>query len=156
MIHVRGAGPVDARSMAELLNDIIAKGGTTAMTDPVSRADLVEWMQCFAGRNAWFLAEDSEGTLLGFQWVEPKETLPPEACDIATFTRLGRVRLGTGTALFETTRNAAKLLGYQWINATIRADNGGGLAYYQSRGFETYRTHTDGAFDKVSKRYDLT
>ena len=48
-----------------------------------------------------------------------------------------------------------------WINAEIRADNAGGLIYYQSRGFEDYgriegRRLADGTVvDKVLKRFDL-
>ncbi|MEM7596482.1 MAG: GNAT family N-acetyltransferase [Pseudomonadota bacterium] len=161
MMHVRAAGPMDARAMAELLGEIIEKGGTTAMTEPVSRDDLVGWMRHYSGQNAWFLAEDNEGGLLGFQWIEPKDSLPRGACDIATFTRVGRIRLGTGSALFEATRRAAMDLGYDWINATIRADNSGGLAYYQSRGFETYQTQRDVPLangervDRVKKRFNL-
>ena len=154
MIHVRRAGVLDTGPMAELLNEIIAQGGTTAMTRMVKRGDLAQWMQFHAGRNAWFVAEAANGVLLGFQWIEPKDTLPAEACDISTFTQIGRTRLDTGTALFEATRNAAKDLGYTWINATIRAENEGGLAYYQSRSFETY--HLPGADPhRITKRYNL-
>ncbi|MDA0924273.1 MAG: GNAT family N-acetyltransferase, partial [Proteobacteria bacterium] len=51
--------------------------------------------------------------------------------------------------------------GYHWINATIRADNTGGLIYYQSRGFRDWRHLTDQRLangmrvDKICKRYDL-
>jgi GNAT superfamily N-acetyltransferase len=113
-------------------------------------------------KSAWHVAEDDTGNILGFQFLEPHPDLPPEACDIASFVRLGKTGLGVGSKLFEASRLAAKSLGYQWINATIRADNGGGLAYYQSRGFEDYAHHPqqrlgNGALvDKVSKRYDLT
>ncbi len=161
MIHVRRAGPLDTASMAELLNEIIEQGGTTAITKKVTRGDLTDWMRHYSGRNAWFLAEDDAGELLGFQWVEPNDSIPVEACDISTFSRVGHTRLGCGTALFEATKIAARDLGYQWINATIRNDNEGGLAYYQSRGFETYRTNTgvhlaNGlVVDKIRKRYDL-
>ena len=57
---------------------------------------------------------------------------------------------------------AARRLGYTWINATIRADNEGGLAYYQSRGFETYQIVRDVPLaggqrvDRVKKRFDLS
>ena len=121
MMHVRAAGPMEARAMAGLLGEIIEKGGTTAMTEPVSRDDLVGWMRHYSGQNAWFLAEDNEGGLLGFQWIEPKSGLPSEACTIATFTRVVRSRLGTGSALFEATRKAAAQLGYSWINEIGRA-----------------------------------
>lgn len=161
MIHVRRAGPIDTGPMATLLNEVIEKGGTTALTEPVARGDLTDWIRHFNGRNAWFLAEDAEGALLGFQWIEPKDSLPTDACDIATFTQIGRTRLGCGSALFEATRTAARRLGYAWINATIRADNSGGLAYYQSRGFETYQRHlgvqlaNGETVDRVSKRFQL-
>ena len=160
-LHIRRAGPLDAGPMAELLNQIIARGGTTAMTSPVTRTTLAEWMAADAPRSAWHLAEDDAGALLGFQYVHPHPRLPPDACDIATFVRLGRTGLGTGSALFDATRAAARALGYAWINATIRADNAGGLAYYQSRGFETFHTAHDvplgtgQRIDRISKRYDL-
>jgi len=70
--------------------------------------------------------------------VSPEDYLPTEAVDISTFVQVGRTGLGIGSALFKATQKAAKALGYTWINANIRADNEGGLIYYQSRGFEDY------------------
>ena len=161
MIHIRQAGLLDARDAAELLNAIIARGGTTAHTGVLSREDIVGWMTRYPGQSAWYVAENASGTLLGFQFIEPHPDLPPEACDIASFVRLGQTGLGIGSKLFEATCRAARDLGYTWINATIRADNTGGLAYYQSRGFEDYALHPEKELangqvvDKVSKRFDL-
>lgn len=45
---------------------------------------------------------------------------------------------GVGSALFPATRAAAEELGLEFINATIRADNVGGLAYYAKLGFQLY------------------
>lgn len=162
MITIRRAGKLDARQMAELLDAIIEKGGTTAHTSRVSRDTILEWMQRAPAQSAWHVAEDVSGEILGFQFIEPYPDLPPDACDIASFVRLGKTGLGVGSKLFEASRKAAKDLGYLWINATIRTDNTGGLAYYQSRGFETYAHHSaqrlaNGELvEKVSKRYDLT
>lgn len=161
MIHIRQAGLLDAREAAELLNAIIARGGTTAHTGALSREDIVEWMTRYPGQSAWYVAENDSGTLLGFQFIEPHPDLPPEACDIASFVRLSQTGLGIGSKLFEATSRAARDMGYTWINATIRADNTGGLAYYQSRGFEDYAQHpqrklaTGQVVDKVSKRFEL-
>jgi L-amino acid N-acyltransferase YncA len=160
-VTVRRAGPLDARPMAELLSEIIAAGGTTAMTDPVSTEDLRGWMVQRPDHAAWHLAEDTSGDVMGFQWIEPAAYLPEEAAEIATFVRRGRTGLGIGSALFDRTKQAARALGYRWINANIRADNTGGLVYYQSRGFEDYDTLRavqlgDGrTVDKILKRYDL-
>ncbi|MBA84154.1 MAG: GNAT family N-acetyltransferase [Rhodobacteraceae bacterium] len=158
---IRRAGPMDAGAMADLLNQIIRKGGTTAYTEPVSRAFVMQKMANAPRGSAWHVAEDDTGALLGFQWIAPNPDLPPEAADIATFVRLGKTGLGTGSKLFEATKSAALALGYTWINATIRADNAGGLIYYQSRGFEDYHRLKDirlgngQIVDKICKRYDL-
>ncbi|WP_323768428.1 GNAT family N-acetyltransferase [Antarctobacter sp.] len=147
--------------MAGLLNEIIEAGGTTAIIRPVTADDLRTWMTRRPERAAWHLAENEGGAVMGFQWIEPADYLPVDAAEIATFARLGQTGLGIGSALFRATEKAARTLGYQWINANIRADNAGGLAYYQSRGFEDYGKKTgvrleDGqTVDKVLKRYDL-
>ncbi|KUF09521.1 GNAT family N-acetyltransferase [Pseudoponticoccus marisrubri] len=161
MITCRPAGPLDARPLAELINEIIEAGGSTALTTLFTPQSMRDWMTRAEGRAAWTLAEDESGTVLGFQCIEPAEYLPEEAVEIATFARRGRTGLGIGSALFERTKAAARALGYAWINANIRADNAGGLAYYQSRGFEDYAikrgVDIGGGLtvDKVFKRYDL-
>ena len=157
---VRRAGTMDARAIAELLNEVIRVGGTTAITKEVGPSDIATLMQ-ERPRNAWHLAEDLQGELLGFQWIDQIDSLPPEAASIATFARVGRTGLGIGSALFEESKKAARALGYTWINADIRSDNSGGLIYYQSRGFEDYGRKTgvvleDGTVvNKTLKRYDL-
>ncbi|MFD0859371.1 GNAT family N-acetyltransferase [Roseovarius aquimarinus] len=161
MITVRRATPLDAPPMAELLNQIIEKGGTTAHTRPVTSRDMGGMMETAPDRSAWHVALNAEGALRGFQYIEPTSHLPPEACDIATFVQLGRTGLGIGSALFKVTAKAAKALGYVWINASIRADNEGGLIYYQSRGFRDYarRENVELAsgqrVDKILKRYEI-
>lgn len=159
-ITIRRAGPLDARPMAELLNEIIAIGGTTAITEPATTDSFRTYME-ESRRSAWHLAEDAGGEVLGFQWINQIESLPPEAASIATFSKVGKTKLGIGSKLFAVTVQAARDLGYTWINADIRADNQGGLTYYQSRGFETYATKTGVTLpcglvvDKVLKRFDL-
>ena len=159
MMHLRRAGSLDAAAMAKLLNAIIAKGGTTAMVTPVTAEEMSRNM-ALPG-SAWHLAEDATGALKGFQWIEPHPDLPEGGVDVATFVQLGATGLGTGSALFEATKKAARALRYRHIHAIIRADNAGGLAYYQSRGFEDFRVLpgsrlADGTLvDKIWKRYDL-
>jgi L-amino acid N-acyltransferase YncA len=162
LITVRPAHPLDAREMAEILNAIIAIGGTTAMTGMIDAAYFVNRMRSAPDASAWHVAETEEGEIVGFQWIAPGgDYLPPEAAEIATFARPGQQGLGIGSKLFEATRAAAKRLGYRWINANIRADNGGGLIYYQSRGFEDYgriegyRMADGTVVDKVLKRLEL-
>ncbi len=159
MIHIRKAGSLDATAMADLLNEVIAEGGTTAITEPVTAAYFENWMN--TPKSIWTLAEDDAGELLGFQWVTPLESEPGLVAEIATFARVGRTGLGIGSALFDATRADCVAIGYDWIRANIRADNVGGLIYYQSRGFEDYgriagyRMPNGQIVDKVLKRFEL-
>jgi L-amino acid N-acyltransferase YncA len=158
-ITIQKGSTVDLRQTAELLNEIIAIGGTTAMTKPMSRDDLEGWLMANQDCSTWHVALTEDGTLLGFQWIGPWGDLPPEACGIGTFVKAGRT--GIGTKLFEASVKAARALGYTWMDAEIRADNEGGLAYYQSRGFENYKRKDRVVLDngtevsKIHKRYDL-
>ena len=161
MIHVRPAIALDASSMADLLNPIIEEGSTTALATKVTGTDLADWM-AEKGRAAWHVAVNNAEKVVGFQWIAAgTDYLPSEAAEIATFVEVGQTGLGIGSKLFDATRKAAKDLGYTWINANIRADNEGGLIYYQSRGFvdygriEGYEMANGQIVDKILKRYDL-
>ncbi|MDP2520421.1 GNAT family N-acetyltransferase [Shimia thalassica] len=160
-LSIRPGASADIRQVADLLNEIIADGGTTALTEPMTRDALEGWLFDNADRSTWHVAIDDTGEMLGFQWIGIWPELPPEACDIGTFVKTGRSGFGIGSALFEATKKAAVDLGYDWINANIRADNSGGLAYYQSRGFRDWGQLdnielADGTkVNKTLKRYDL-
>ncbi|GAA6209682.1 hypothetical protein NBRC116601_29750 [Cognatishimia sp. WU-CL00825] len=157
---IRQAGSMDCRAISDLLNEVIEVGGTTAYTNAVTAQYVHAKMQS-EKRNAWHLAENETGDILGFQWIAQADYLPTDAAEIATFARIGKTGLGIGSKLFEATKAAAISLGYTWINANIRSDNSGGLIYYQSRGFEDYGTQkgiklADGSIvDKVLKRFNL-
>lgn len=157
---VRRGAELDLRAVADLLNEIIAAGGTTALTEPLSRQQVWDWLSADAGKSVWHVAE-IDGDILGFQWIGPFANLPPEACEIGTFVKQGKTGLGIGSALFEATKGAARAMGYTWINAIIRADNTGGLIYYQSRGFRPYdrtkavKLGNGQVVDKIAKRFDL-
>lgn len=160
-ISIQQGTPFDLRQTAALLNEIITIGGTTALTEPLTGDALEGWLMADPGRAIWHVAQDNAGQVLGFQWIGPFEGLPPEACEIGTFVKTGHSGMGIGSRLFDATKSAGRKMGYHWINAEIRADNEGGLIYYQSRGFETYDRKTnvtlqDGTtVDKIVKRYDL-
>ena len=105
------------------------------------------------------IAEDeATGSLCGFQALERDPQLPEGWADIATFARVEPKVPGVGTALFAATKRRAAELGLIALNATIRADNTSGLAFYSKMGFEDYRVTKgvplkDGTpVDRVSKR----
>lgn len=161
-ITIRPATDADAPGMAELLNEVIEIGGTTAYTDRITSDYLIGRMAEAPGASAWHIALNDAGVCVGFQWITTAAYLPAEACEIATFAKAGQTGLGIGTKLFAATRAAASSLGYKWINANIRSDNESGLAYYTAKGFKDYDNQigvqlSNGILvDKTLKRYDLS
>lgn len=156
---IRPALPADVAAMTALLNEIIAFGGTTVHQRPFSEGDFrVEY---FDGPNAvcCHLAE-TEGQVLGFQALGAYPLLPADWLDIGTFVSASARGAGVGAALFAATKEVAKAK-CKVINATIRADNGLGLAFYSRIGFEDYAMDPDFALKdgckvgRVSKRYSL-
>lgn len=157
-LGIRKARAADAEELTALLNEIIAAGGTTAMEVALSPAEFREWFIDGPSVFACHVAE-TDGRLAGFQEISRYGDLPEGWADIGTFSRIRPKIPGVGTALFAATLTAARSLDIEFINATIRADNSGGLAYYGKMGFETYSTTKDVPLrdgtpvDRINKRY---
>jgi GNAT superfamily N-acetyltransferase len=116
--------PAHARDIAALMEDLGERR---------TRGDILSAMG--APGTAWHVAEAADGAVLGVQWIEP--AAEADTAEIATFTAAGPRRIAVGSVLFEATRKAARRMGYRWLLAEIAPGNGGALAYYGSRGFET-------------------
>lgn len=125
-IFVRAAALADTRQMAEI-------AGPATLPQA-----LAEWMDDISAYAAWHVAEDSAGVLLGFQRVGAGEDSTRNIGEIATFLRED-VPLEVGSRLFEATKEAARLLGYGWIEARIAAVNEAARVYYQSHGFRVWK-----------------
>ena len=157
---IRKAVPADAEALTILLNEIIRAGGTTALETPLSAAEFADWFIDGAFPLACHVAE-LDGTLAGFQSLSVFGDPPEGSADIATFARMNPKTKGVGSALFPATRAVAEKLGLAFINATIRADNVGGLAYYKAMGFEDVGREVgvplqDGTpVDRIKKRFRL-
>lgn len=161
-IEVRPAAPADVPALCGFLNEIIRIGGTTANETPFTPESFTGHYLAGPGFVSCFVAEDAEGRPCAFQALERYDGLPEGWADIGTFSRPDAKMRGAGTALFAATRDNARALGLSAINATIRADNAGGLAYYGKMGFVDYKVDkavplkSGRVVDRISKRYLLT
>ncbi len=150
--------------MAELLNEVIVAGGTTAHQRTFDAARMRHHYIAPNGLIACTVAEQDRA-IVGFQcliWPDAEgDPFPDGWAIIATFAALDRKGQGIGTALFRATRKAAAEAGVCTIDATIRADNAGGLRYYEKIGFRDYDRLCalplrDGTkVDRIRKRFDL-
>ena len=160
-LTVRPATAHDVAELATLLNTIIEIGGTTAFEQPLSDAEFGEAFLAGDGHICCFVAEAEDGSLAGFQSLERHALLPNDWGNISTFARVEPKVRGVGTALFAATLEHAREAGVVAINARIRADNTGGLAFYEKIGFSTYDVDagvplSDGTpVDRISKKYDV-
>lgn len=134
VLTVRAATPDDAKGAAGVLNPIILRGGTTALESPLTEDEVRDWFLC--GPKVWccHIAE-VDGQIVGFQSVGRFGNLQPGWGEMGTYVQAGMAQHGIGTTLFRHTRMAARAIGLTHLNALIRSDNRGGLAYYARMGF---------------------
>lgn len=160
-IEVRPARAADVPALCGFINEIIRIGGTTAHETPFTDERFASQFLAGPGFVSCFVAEDGAGRPCAFQALERWDGLPDGWVDIGTFARPQQKVPGAGSALFAATRAHARDAGFAAINATIRADNVGGLAYYSKMGSIDYKIDEavplkDGRrVDRISKRYLL-
>ena len=90
--------------MADLLNAIIRKGGTTAFTSEITGDTILEWFGYAPGRSVWHVAEDDRGTLLGFQSISRITNCPPRHAILPPLSRLVRPDLASGQSFLRRPR----------------------------------------------------
>ncbi|MBX4925324.1 GNAT family N-acetyltransferase [Rhizobium binae] len=159
-MHIRRAVSADAEQLCSLLNEIIVAGGTTALETPLTAAEFADWF--IDGEFALVChVAAHDRSLAGFQSLSLYGDPPKGHADIATFARMSPKISGVGSAVFAATQAAAEELELEFIDATIRADNVGGLAYYAKMGFELYDRLVqvpllDGTpVDRIKKRFKV-
>ena len=157
---IREATHDDRSQMADILNPIIVAGGTTAYQDPLEPAYFNRFLDDPDPKVFLHVAQTEMG-LQGLQWMSPLDPQHPHIGSIATFARPDTVQKGVGTALFAKTRQTSVDVGYTTLYAIIRADNTGGLAYYEKMGFRDHSRELavplkDGTpVDRITKRLML-
>ncbi|SMY07218.1 GNAT family N-acetyltransferase [Flavimaricola marinus] len=163
-VITRPGTSADAKALVGIINPIIGAGGTTAHQTPFDEARITRHYIAPEQIIRCTVAE-LNGKVSGFQTLmwpdEEGDSFPEGWAIIASFVAQEAAGNGIGRALFEATKVAALAAGVTTIDATIRADNAGGLAYYSSLGFVDYEVLAavplrDGTLvDRVRKRLDL-
>ena len=151
--------------MCAVINPLIAAGGSTAHRRPFDAARMRHHYIAPSMLVSCMVAE-TDGAVAGFQSLEragdPDDPLPEGWAVIASFVAPGMEGRGLGRAMFAATLAAARRAELVAIDATIRADNAGGLRYYAAMGFTDWDVLravplSDGTpMDRIRKRFDLT
>lgn len=159
---VRSAAEEDAAPLLAILNEIIEIGGTTGIEEQLTHLQFLEYFLSGDGVESCLCAVDaSSGAHLGFQSTSHFGDIPADWVDIGTFVKPKAHARGVGRALFAATKATLADKRLVAINATIRADNKGGLAYYTSCGFIDYSIKksiplANGVpVDRIYKHYEI-
>ena len=133
-IHIRPAGPLDARALGAFLAEMGAGKVPQNPDRAAGRQDIGPLM--IDPLSIWHLAEDEHGTVLGLQAIIARPASHGRNAEIATFFCDAASPVAIGSALFAATGAAARQQGFAAICAEIRPENTDAVAYYQSHGFE--------------------
>ena len=136
---IRNVRETDAAAIVELLNPIIQARNYTAMDEPFSVAEQIDFIRNFPQRGIYHIATDGESqTALGIQDVMPlsNSNVFRHVGEISTFVALDSHRHGVGQSLCRATFKAAQAQGFLKLRATVRGDNPRALEFYQNQGFE--------------------
>ncbi len=161
-LTIRPVVPEDAPALTALLNAVIARGGTTALEEPFTPEGLAEAYLTGPNVHLCLVAVDATSSQIeGFQTLGRYPGLPEGVGDIGTFAKIDGTKKGVGSALFAAMVDAARAQGLTALNATIRADNMGGLAFYTKQGFIDHSVTqavplADGTLvDRIHKRFAI-
>lgn len=137
-ISIRRVKEIDAASIVALLNPIIEAGIYTAMAEPFTMADQLDFIRNFPERGIYQIALSADLKPLAIQDVLPISTSAvfKHVGEVSTFVALDSQRQGVGQSLCQATFEAAKEKGYLKLRATVRGDNTQALTFYRSQGFE--------------------
>ncbi len=147
---IRNAVDADAEGMSGVLTALVSAGKRTKSADSAFALTHYindpERIQCS-------VAVASDGQILGFQSLKLATRNNPYGVAvgwgiIGTHIKPSAARCGIGRALFKCSLQAAQQQGLPAIDATIGANNSGGLGYYEAMGFRDYR-QMGGAICKV-------
>lgn len=163
-VTIRPATRDDAPALTQVVNPIIAAGGTTAHQTPFDASRLLRHYVVPPRLVCCHVAVRDDQPI-GFQtlvWPDDEgDPFPDGWAIIASFVSPDAVGTGVGRALFAATRTVAARSGVRVIDATIRSDNVSGLGYYRALGFRDYDRLPsvplrDGTkVDRIRKRYDV-
>jgi L-amino acid N-acyltransferase YncA len=153
---IRPATASDAFAMTQILNQIIAIGGTTAHETPKSAQQVLE--DYISGPDVLScVATLVEDRLVGWQSVGRWR----DEAHIGTFVAPDVQAKGAGAAMFALTCDTVQKAGVPYLVASIRADNDPGLRYYARMGFTDFASEPHFALStgqivgRTHRRFDV-
>ncbi len=137
-ITIRRATEDDAAAIRAILGVIAAERIYSAIDQPFSLEQQREYMRSLSTREAFFIAEDEAGRVLGYQSLDRWSALfgsMSHVAQLGTFLLPEARGSGVGHALAERSLVFAREAGYEKIVIQVRGSNGRAQSFYRALGF---------------------
>jgi L-amino acid N-acyltransferase YncA len=136
-MHLRPATAADAAVCAALYAPYVTDRWTSFEIDPPDEAEMARRIAAYSATHAWLIAEDADGTFLGYAYASPHRTREAykTSVDVAVYVSPAATGRGVGKALYAElfTQLAAK--GYHAAYAGIAIPNPASEALHRAVGF---------------------
>lgn len=135
---IRRATEDDAAAIRAILGVIAAERIYSAIDQPFSLEQQREYMRSLSTREAFFIAEDEAGRVLGYQSLDRWSALfgsMSHVAQLGTFLLPEARGSGVGHALAERSLVFAREAGYEKIVIQVRGSNERAQSFYRALGF---------------------
>lgn len=138
-MHVRPATIDDAEAIRAIYNPEVLESTVTFDLVPRTVEDQQAWMEQRSGAHLVVVAEDDDGTILGFASLSPYRDRPAYATTVedSVYVHRGHQGRGVGAALLTDLIDRAKLHGFHSVMARIVGGHEASIGLHRSLGFET-------------------
>lgn len=135
---IRRAVEQDAAAIRAILEVIAAERIYSAIEEPFSLEQQRQYLRSLSPREAFFVAEDEAGHVIGYQSLDLWSALfgsMSHVAQLGTFLLPEARGRGVGRALAERSLAFAREAGYEKIVIQVRGSNTRAQAFYRSLGF---------------------
>ncbi|MEM6689542.1 MAG: GNAT family N-acetyltransferase, partial [Planctomycetota bacterium] len=117
--RLRPANPLDAEAIADIHNQYVDSGPYTMESRHWQAIDVKHDLEHFDDRAGFLVAEDTDGTALGWAKIRPYSDREGyrHACEVSTYIDRGSCGQGIGDSLVPEQLKLARRMGYRHATA---------------------------------------
>ncbi|MFN7920120.1 MAG: GNAT family N-acetyltransferase [Bryobacteraceae bacterium] len=137
--NIRKALPSDAAGIVAVLETVISERVYSAIDAVWTVEQEARYLESLSDREAFHVAVDDSGLVIGFQSLDRWSTLLPSMSHVAqvgTFLLPGWRGRGVGRSLWDATEAFARNAEYRKLAIQVRASNVGAQDFYRRLGFQ--------------------
>ncbi len=144
-MEIRRAVVDDAEAIRAIYNIEVTTSTVTFDLVPRTSEEQVDWLVKRSGAYAVLVAEDDDGTILGFASLSPFRERPAYSTTVEDSVYVGRDRRGggVGRALLEALVETATAHGFHAMIARVVSGHDASIALHQRVGFEVVGTERE-------------